>query len=153
MYSLFEQSHTTCLPAYLLIYSCCFHLEHRAPLKRFVSLQFLNLRRSAGLLGRGTSPTQGRYLHRTAQTQNKRRQSSMPWMGFEPTIPAFEGASFRQRGGCDRPHKLYIYWFHCLVKYCPRRYLRYMTLTMEIYANRTIKLRLKPEPSVSFTNT
>jgi hypothetical protein len=30
--------------------------------------------------------------YRTAQTQNKRTQMSMPWMGFEPTIPAFERA-------------------------------------------------------------
>jgi hypothetical protein len=28
--------------------------------------------------------------HRTTQTQNKRTQTSMPWMGFEPTIPVFE---------------------------------------------------------------
>jgi hypothetical protein len=27
---------------------------------------------------------------RTTQTQNKRAQTSMPWVGFEPTIPAFE---------------------------------------------------------------
>jgi hypothetical protein len=45
---------------------------------------------SAGLLGRGISPTQGRYLHRTAQTQNKRTQTSMSQVGFEPTIPVFE---------------------------------------------------------------
>jgi hypothetical protein len=31
-------------------------------MKRFVSLQFLNLRQSVGLLGRGMSPSQGRYL-------------------------------------------------------------------------------------------
>jgi hypothetical protein len=30
--------------------------------------------------------------HRTTQTRNKRTQTSMPWMGFEPTIPAFERA-------------------------------------------------------------
>jgi hypothetical protein len=30
--------------------------------------------------------------HRTTQTQNKRTQTSIPWMRFEPTIPAFEGA-------------------------------------------------------------
>jgi hypothetical protein len=30
--------------------------------------------------------------HRTTQTQNKRTQTSMPWVGFEPTIPAFERA-------------------------------------------------------------
>jgi hypothetical protein len=29
---------------------------------------------------------------RIAQTQNKRTQTSMPWVGFEPTIPVFEGA-------------------------------------------------------------
>jgi hypothetical protein len=74
------------------IHLCCSHLEHRASVKRFISLQFLNLRQSVGLLGRGISPTQGCFLHRTTQTQNKRRQTSMPWVGFEPTIPAFERA-------------------------------------------------------------
>jgi hypothetical protein len=29
--------------------------------------------------------------HRTTQTQNKRTQTSMPRVEFEPTIPAFEG--------------------------------------------------------------
>jgi hypothetical protein len=28
--------------------------------------------------------------HRTTQTQNKRTQTSMPWVGFEPTIPVFK---------------------------------------------------------------
>jgi hypothetical protein len=45
-------------------------LEHRASVKRFVSLQFLNLRHSLGLLGRVISPSPGRYL---TQTQNKHR--------------------------------------------------------------------------------
>jgi hypothetical protein len=77
---------------YVCMYVCssCSHLKHRACVKRFVSLQFLNLRQSLGFLGRGISPSQGRYLHRTTQTRNKRRQISMPWVGFEPTIPAFE---------------------------------------------------------------
>jgi hypothetical protein len=60
-----------------------------ASLKPFVSLQFLNLRHSVGLLGRVISPSQGRYL---TQTQNNHRQTSMPRVGFEPTIPAFERA-------------------------------------------------------------
>jgi hypothetical protein len=30
--------------------------------------------------------------HRTTQTQNKRTLTSLPWVGFEPTIPAFERA-------------------------------------------------------------
>jgi hypothetical protein len=51
---------------------------------------FLLLRPSVGLLGREISPSQGRNLHRTTKTQNKRRQTSMPWVGFEPTIPVFE---------------------------------------------------------------
>jgi hypothetical protein len=38
-------------------------------------------------LGRVISPSQGRYL---TQTQNKRTQTSMPRVVFEPTIPAFE---------------------------------------------------------------
>jgi hypothetical protein len=67
--------------------SCCSHLEHRASVKRFVSLQFLNLRESVGLLGQGISPSQGSYL---TQTQNKHKQTSMPGVGFEPTIPVFE---------------------------------------------------------------
>jgi hypothetical protein len=67
-------------------------LGHRTCVKRFVSLQFLDLRLSVGLLGRGISPTQGRYLRRTTQAQNKRRQTSMPSVGVEPTIPVSERA-------------------------------------------------------------
>jgi hypothetical protein len=47
---------TACLPICLSI-SCCSLLEHSASVKRFVSLQFLNLRQSVGLFGRGISPT------------------------------------------------------------------------------------------------
>jgi hypothetical protein len=32
-------------------------LEHKAFVKRFVSLRFSNIRQSVGLLGRGISPT------------------------------------------------------------------------------------------------
>jgi hypothetical protein len=74
---------------FVLVYSCCSHLEHRASVKRFVLLQFLNLRHSIGHLGRAISSSQRRYL---TQTQNKHRHTSMPQVGFEPTIPAFERA-------------------------------------------------------------
>jgi hypothetical protein len=77
----------------LYMYSCCSHLEHRASVKRFISLQLLDFRQSVGLLGRGISPSEGRYLHRTTQTQNKRRRTPMTWVGFEPMIPAFERAN------------------------------------------------------------
>jgi hypothetical protein len=55
--------------------------------KRFISFHFLNLRQSVGLLGRGIGPSQGRYL-----TQNKHKKTSMPRVGFEPTISVFEKA-------------------------------------------------------------
>jgi hypothetical protein len=74
---------------FFFFYSSCAHLEHRASMKCFVPLQFLNLRKSVGLLGRGISPSQGHYLK---QRQNKHKQISMPWVGFEPTIPVFERA-------------------------------------------------------------
>jgi hypothetical protein len=46
---------------------------------------------TVGLLGRVVSPSQGRYLHTKAtQTQNKRTQTTMPRVGFEPTIPSPE---------------------------------------------------------------
>jgi hypothetical protein len=67
-----------------LVYSCCSHLEHWAFVKRFVLLQFLNLRHLVGLLGRAISPSQGRYPTQT--------QMSIPRVGFEPTIPALERA-------------------------------------------------------------
>jgi hypothetical protein len=63
------------------------HLENMASVKRFVSLQFLNVRQSVRLPGRGISPSQGRCL---TQTRNKHRQTFMPSVGFEPTIPVFE---------------------------------------------------------------
>jgi len=44
-----------------------------------------------GLLGGGISPAQGLYLHRTTQhNTERRRQTSIPRAGFEPTIPVFE---------------------------------------------------------------
>jgi hypothetical protein len=61
------------------------------------------------LLERGISPSQGIYLY---IEQHKHRinshntQTSMPWVGFGPTIPAFERAKdsscLRPRGHCDR---------------------------------------------------
>jgi hypothetical protein len=53
-------------------------LEHRASLKRFVSLQFLNPKTFGRTPRTGISPSQGHYLHSTTQTQNKRIQISMP---------------------------------------------------------------------------
>jgi hypothetical protein len=77
----------------LSIYSCCSHLEYRAPVKCFVSLQFLNLKTVDSTPWTGDQPD-ARPLptSRTTQTQNKSRQTSMSWVGFEPTTPGFERA-------------------------------------------------------------
>jgi hypothetical protein len=46
-----------------------------------------------GFLGQVISPSQGRYLN-TGQHKHRinayTHKTSMPWVGFEPTIPAFE---------------------------------------------------------------
>jgi hypothetical protein len=52
--------------------------EHRASVKRFVSLQLLNHKTVGRIPWTGISPSQSRYIHRTTQTQNKRSQTSMP---------------------------------------------------------------------------
>jgi hypothetical protein len=44
--------------------------------KCFVSLQFVHLRQSVGLLGWGISPSQGRYL---TQAQNEHRHPCLEW--------------------------------------------------------------------------
>jgi hypothetical protein len=59
-------------------------------LGRFLS--FFIYTQSVGLLGRGISPSQGRRLHTEQHKRNKRIQTSMTRMGFEPTIPVFERA-------------------------------------------------------------
>jgi hypothetical protein len=53
---------------------------------------FLIYTQSVGLLGPGISPSQGRCLHAEQHKQNKRTQTSMSQVGFEPTIPVFEWA-------------------------------------------------------------
>jgi hypothetical protein len=80
-----------------LVYSCCSHLEHRTPMKRFVSLQFLCLKHSVGLLGRMMGPSQGRYLTQTDihASSGIRNHSLSVRMGEDSSC-------LRQRGHCDR---------------------------------------------------
>jgi hypothetical protein len=51
--------------------------------------------------------------HRTAQTQNKRTQTSMPKVGFEPTISVFlapeDSSCLRRRGHCDGQKWMYTF--------------------------------------------
>jgi hypothetical protein len=74
------------LLSYLAISGCTALVE----LGRFFSSIIYT--QSVGLLGREISPPQGRYLHteQHTNTQNKRTQTSMPRVGFEPTISGFE---------------------------------------------------------------
>jgi hypothetical protein len=39
-------------------------------------------------------------MHRTTQTQNKRTETSMPPVGFEPTIPVFERVKTDHASDC-----------------------------------------------------
>jgi hypothetical protein len=58
-------------------------LEHRASMKRFVSPQFLNPKTVCRASCTGISPSQGCYLHGTAQTA---ADSKMPASGFDVII-------------------------------------------------------------------
>jgi hypothetical protein len=104
--------------------SCSSRLEQRGSMNRFDSLQLLNFRQSVGLLWREISPLQGSYLHRTVQTQNKRKHSCLK-LGLEPTIPVFERAKtfhvLRLHGHCDRP---YTYTQQVIHKYYDNSLLR-----------------------------
>jgi hypothetical protein len=78
--------------------------EHRAPVKLF-HFSFLILRQSVGLLGRGISPSQGCYLHRTTQTQNKRRHPCMSGIRtHDHSVRASEDGSFLRPRGHSLTH-------------------------------------------------
>jgi hypothetical protein len=64
-------------------------LEHKAEF-----LQFLNQGQSVGLLGRVISSSQGLYLYTNTEkrTHIHKHWTSMPWVGFEPTVSASERA-------------------------------------------------------------
>jgi hypothetical protein len=56
---------------FILSYSHCFLWSMEHPGKALFHFSFLIFKQSIGLLGRRIRPSLGRYLHRTAQTQNK----------------------------------------------------------------------------------
>jgi hypothetical protein len=73
---------SVCLSVYLSIHPWLY--SHLLDIRRFFSfLKFYTV----GVLGRGISPSQGLYLH-----TEEHRQTSMPRVGFEPTILVFEWA-------------------------------------------------------------
>jgi hypothetical protein len=59
-------------------------------LGRFVS--FLILYTVVGLFGWGINPLQGRYLHTEQHKHRINAHTSMPRVGFEPTIPVLKRA-------------------------------------------------------------
>jgi hypothetical protein len=63
---------------------------------------------SVVLLGRGISPSQGRYLHTKEHKHRVNAQTSMPRVGFELTAGE-DGSCIRQRDHCDRHIYIYVY--------------------------------------------
>jgi hypothetical protein len=72
--------------SYISIYGCIDLVD----LGRLFS--FLIYIQSVGLLGRVSSPSQGRYLHKEQHKLNKRTQTFMPRVEIETMIPVFERA-------------------------------------------------------------
>jgi hypothetical protein len=80
------KTENTILCAVSLYFPVAPTLEHRASVKRSVSLQFLNPKTVDRTPWTRDQPV-ARPL--PTQTQNKRRYTSMPSVAFEPTISAF----------------------------------------------------------------
>jgi hypothetical protein len=80
------------LDTLLLNYYFFISLWFYSPLDLGRFLSFLIYTQSVGLLGRGISPSQGRYLHTKEHKHRISAETSMPWVGFETTIPVFERA-------------------------------------------------------------
>jgi hypothetical protein len=74
--------------------------EHRPPVKRFISLQFLTLGQSVGLLGREISPSQGRYLHK--HRINVDKHPCLEWDSNPRSQWSSGRGRFMRRGHCDR---------------------------------------------------
>jgi hypothetical protein len=87
-------------------------LEDRTNVKHFVSLHFLNPKTVGMTPWKGDQPVARLLPTQETETQNKRRQTSMPWVGFEPTMPEFERAKtvhcLRPRGHCDQQTCLWV---------------------------------------------
>jgi hypothetical protein len=58
--------------------------------RTYFSESYKSIGQLVGLLGREIGPTQGLYLHASQHNTEKRGDTSMLRVGFEPTIPVFE---------------------------------------------------------------
>jgi hypothetical protein len=83
---------------YIYIFPVASTFEHRVSVKRFVSLQ------SVGLLGRGISPSQGRYLHEHRINTHRDIHALSGIRTFDPSVRSGEDSScLRPRGHWDWP--------------------------------------------------
>jgi hypothetical protein len=95
--------------------------------------------------------------HRSAQTQNKCTQTSMPQVGFEPTIPVIERAKTihdRPRGHCDRffnysiPKNVLPHFFHSSISSVnsinPHHPTRHADVKLTMLSVQVMQLCLKP---------
>jgi hypothetical protein len=90
----FHQTNLRCIPEDLSIYGSTALVDPGRFFSSFIHTQTVEL------LGRGISPSQGRYLHTEQQTKNKRTQTFMLQLGFELTIPVFELAKIFHASDC-----------------------------------------------------
>jgi hypothetical protein len=105
-FSLLLWRYSPCLGLGLLPWNSPFHFS------------LLDLRHSVGSLGRVISSSQGLYLYTNTEkrTCTHKHQTSMPWEGFETTIPVTERA--KTVHALDRSvtvTDIYSTWFKILV--------------------------------------
>jgi hypothetical protein len=93
---------SVCLSVRPSIYFCS-HLKHKASAKLFVSLQFLILRQSVGLLGRGINLTQGRFLY-TEQHNTTQHRINADIHTLSAIRTHNPSVCLRLRGHCGRPY-------------------------------------------------
>jgi hypothetical protein len=96
----------------------CLLLQLYRPSGPWMLFQFSIYTQSVGFLGRAISLSQGLYLHSTTDTHIQRTQTSMPWVGFESTIPAFERAKTVQAldlaATSSKPHFILFPQINCI---------------------------------------
>jgi hypothetical protein len=92
------------------------------PFEPWPLVQFLNLYTVGRTPWSGEPVARPLPTHRATQTRNKRAQTSMPRMGFEPTNPVFE--QVKMVHGLDRAATVTVLLIKLLryVKFCIKTY-------------------------------
>jgi hypothetical protein len=95
-------------------YLCQFYLSYLSPLAGSHPELIWNYgshRQLVGLLDEWSALSQGYYIHRKTQTEKKCGQTSIPPVGFEPMIPAFELAkTFHALDSVAIVISIYVNW-------------------------------------------